>query len=277
MSVKDHDLEDLLSEPFDENLPHRLRVLLGIAGMQQLALSARQVLHGNVSAARVYVTQYRELTQRLLEVAARARPELLSVNDKTVVVRDPSGGTGGFLKAALDETAAEAPFSRWAALRGLEEGIALHALASLRLFLPDTQPLDPPVVGGIVPISEPDTRRFLAAVRRSLSAQQPPLERIRDVFDLNYTELGNLFGVSRQGAKDWLERGVPTDRQNKVATVAAIVDLLERKLKADRIPGIARRAADAYDGHTMFELIAQDRHEELLNITRQSFDWATPS
>ena len=73
-----------------------------------------------------------------------------------------------------------------------------------------------------------------------------------------------MFGVSRQGAKDWLERGVPADRQNKVATVAAITDLLERKLKADRIPGIARRAADAYDGYTILELIALDRHGELL-------------
>lgn len=277
MSVKDYDLEDLLSEPFDEKLRLRLGVLVGLAGMRELARSADQALQGNVSAAHVYVTRYRELTQRLLEAAALARPELVRINDKTVVVLDPSGGTGGFLRAALDETAAEAPFSRWAALRGLEEGVALHALASLRSLLPDTQPLDPPVVGGVMTVSELNTRRFLGAVRRSLNAEQPPLERIRDALDLNYTELGNLFGVSRQGAKDWLQRGVPTDRQNKVATVAAVVDLLERKLKADRIPGIARRPAGAYDGHTMLELIAQDRHEDLLNITRQSFDWATAS
>lgn len=275
MPVKDREVEDLLSEPFDDALRHRLDGLVGAAEMRELARSVSQALDGNASAARLYVTQYRELTQQLLEVAARARPELLSIKDKSVVVLDPSGGTAGFLKAALDETAADAPFSRWAALRGLEEGVVLHALASLRSLLPDTPPLDPPVVGGVMPISELDTRQFLAAVRRSLNAQQPPLERIRDVFDLNYTELGSLFGVSRQGAKDWLERGVPTDRQDKVAAVAATVDLLERKLKADRIPGIARRPADAYDGQTMLELIAQDRHQELLNIIRRSFDWAT--
>ena len=136
MSVKDHDLEDLLSQPFDEKLRQRLVLLVGVAGMRELAHSAGQALHGNASAARVYVTQYRKLTQLLLEVAARIRPEFVSVNDKTVVLLDPAAGSGGFLKAALDATAAEAPFSRWAALRGLEEGVALHALASLRSFLP---------------------------------------------------------------------------------------------------------------------------------------------
>jgi hypothetical protein len=273
VTVKDKDFAALLSGPFDEKLP---RLLGELAGLDELASSAEGALNGDVRAARIYVGHYRELTRFLLEAAARTRPELINIDqDGRVEVRDSSGAGGGFIAAVLDETAAEAPFSRWTVTCGLRLGVALHALSSLRLMLPDTCPLDPPSAAQVPRISELNTRRFLFAVRRSLNAQEPPLERIQQVFDLNNTELGRMFRVSRQGAKDWLERGVPTDRHDKVATVAAIADVLERKLKADRIPGLARRPAEAYDGHTMLELIAADRHQELLDITRRSFDWST--
>jgi len=271
--VKDKDFDALLFGPFDKKLP---KVLGGVAGLDELASSAEGALHGDFHAARLYVGRYRELTRWLLESAARSRPELVSINeDGEVEVRDSSGASGGFIAAALDETAAGAPFSRWTATCGLRLGVPLHALSSLRLMLPDTYPLDPPSAAQVTRISELDARRFLSAVRRSLNVEEPPLEGVQQVFDLNYTELGRLFGISRQGAKDWLKRGVPTDRQDKVAAVSAIADLLERKLKPDRIPGIVRRAANAYDGHTMLELIAADRHQELLDITRRSFDWTT--
>ena len=51
--------------------------------------------------------------------------------------------SGGFIVAALDESAADAPFSRWAAALGFGEGVAMHALASLRGLLPDDRSADP--------------------------------------------------------------------------------------------------------------------------------------
>lgn len=103
---------------------------------------------------------------------------------------------------------------------------------------------------------------------RLLSTIQEPLE-------LSKTELGRLFGVSRQAIDGWHEHGVPPARQAKAATVAAVVDLLTHRLKPERLPGAARRAARAYGGLTMLEMIERDRHEELLAITRRSFDWAS--
>src|SRR5207247_3787078 len=92
--------------------------------------------------------------------------------------------------------------------------------------------------------------------------------------DLNLTELGELFGVSRQAVAQWLEQGVPSDRQAKVATVAAVSDLLGRKLKPGRLPGVARRRAPAYGDRTMLQVIADDKHEWLLESVRESFDWS---
>ncbi len=100
------------------------------------------------------------------------------------------------------------------------------------------------------------------------------LDEIQDAFELSNVELGRLFGVSRQAIGEWRQRGVPGSRQDKAATVAAIADLLSHRLKPERIPGIGRRPATAYGGQSMLEMIEGDRHRELLELVRASFDWA---
>jgi hypothetical protein len=57
--------------------------------------------------------------------------------------------------------------------------------------------------------------------------------------------------------------------------VAAICDLLRHQLKPERIPGIARRPADAYGGLSMLEMMERGREDELLTLIRRSFDWAS--
>jgi len=101
------------------------------------------------------------------------------------------------------------------------------------------------------------------------------LDPIAETFELNETELGRLFGVSRQAVGQWRERGVPSGRKAKVATVAAIGDLLHHQLKPARIPGIARRPADAYGGRSMLQMIERDRQDELQAEIRRSFDWGS--
>src|SRR3954471_24363527 len=101
------------------------------------------------------------------------------------------------------------------------------------------------------------------------------LDPVAERFELLEPELGRLFGVSRQAVGQWRERGVPSNRMAKVATVAAIGELLGHQLKAERIPGVARRPADAYCGLSMLDLIERDRQDELLTLIRRSFDWAS--
>jgi hypothetical protein len=100
------------------------------------------------------------------------------------------------------------------------------------------------------------------------------LVRISDVFGLSHTELGRLFGVSRQAASQWIEEEIPTARLPKVLAVAQVADLLALNVIADRIPAAARTGAEAYGGRTMLEMIAQNRHVELLDSVRRSFDWS---
>jgi hypothetical protein len=101
------------------------------------------------------------------------------------------------------------------------------------------------------------------------------LDEVQSTFGLSKTELGRLFRVSRQAVDQWRARGVPGDRQEKAATITAIADLLSHQLKAERLPGIARRPARAYGGLTMLQMIERDRHRELLERVRATFDWAS--
>src|SRR4029077_21265420 len=97
------------------------------------------------------------------------------------------------------------------------------------------------------------------------------LDPIAQTFELTETELGHLFGVSRQAVGQWRERGVPSNRMAKVTTVAAVGDLLGHQLKPERIPGVARRPAGAYGGLSMIQMVERDREDELLMLIRRSF------
>jgi len=103
------------------------------------------------------------------------------------------------------------------------------------------------------------------------------LDPIAETLGLTETELGGLFGVSRQAIGQWRDRGLPSARQDKAARIAAICDLLSHQLKPERIPGIARRPAKAYGGLTMLETIERDRQDELHGLIVRSFDWSTPA
>jgi hypothetical protein len=208
------------------------------------------------------VHEYRQLTERLLAAAQAA--------DGALDTRSARA-----LADVVDHTAASAPFTPWVARYELGDGVALVALNALRELL-GLRSLQPPPVAAVAEDGAA-VARFMRRVRHFLNHPEDrhPLERLMEAFDLNKSELGRLFGVSRQAIDGWLDKGVPGDRQEKLATLLAVTDLLERKLKPGRLPGVARRAAEAYGGKTMLELVAADRHTELLAKVRESFDWAT--
>ena len=101
------------------------------------------------------------------------------------------------------------------------------------------------------------------------------LGRIGEVFGLSQVELAALFGVRRQAVDQWTVRGVPAARQEKLATVGAIADLLEATLKVDRIPGVVRREATAYSGRSALGAIGDDDQDLVLAELRDAFDWGT--
>jgi DNA-binding XRE family transcriptional regulator len=271
-----------LRKLFTAEEPDRVRTALHEWDHSRLlhstATSLELALEGSDEAAQEYVRGYRKLAGCLLADAHLLEPDLVAMDDDgRVLLIDVNGNGARAPIGALETASAEAPFSAWVTHYDLADAIGLDLTSRVRVML-GRQALIVPATGGHeLPAFDDETaQQFLQRVRHYLNRPDAlsPLRRVREAFGLSKTELGRLFGVKRQAIDHWIEKGVPAERQEKLATLEALVDLLERKLKPDRLPGIARRPADAYGGETMFDLIAADRHRELLDLTRASFDWA---
>ena len=242
----------------------------------RLGSAAGSALRGRPAGARRYVAAYRELIAALLASIHEARPGLVLRDDAGEYCVAHGDGCSRAPVELLRSFAADAPFSAWVRDRGLGAGVALDLVARMRALLPGAEPLPLPK-GAALPAYGEDPEallRFTRLVAEAQLAERSDLERVRAVFGLSVTELGGLFGVTRQAAGLWLGGGVPAGRRAKAATVAAVADVLAHRLKPARVPGVVRRPAEAYGGRTMLELIALDEHEWLLESVRRSFDFA---
>ena len=191
--------------------------------------------------------------------------------------------------------AVAAPVSVWTERAGLRAGLGLALVAMLRETLPGARPLEVPSAGKPAWSSDAARRQAMAlildTIRRDVGGDVPAahehrsayaaptdiagLRRVAEVFQLDHQALAEVFGVRRQAVDQWFQRGVPSERQAKLATMLSVAELLSRKLKPGAVPGVARTAAKAYGGRTMLRMLADDEHDALLADVRASFDWAS--
>jgi hypothetical protein len=122
-------------------------------------------------------------------------------------------------------------------------------------------------------VARHDDREWLDAFTEALDRRRAgqDLMRILRVWGLSRTAAGQLFGVTRQAVTKWLDAGVPTDRVEQVADVAAATDLLVRHLKRERIPAVVRRRAPGLGDRSLLELWAAGDTKRVLVLTREMF------
>lgn len=202
-----------------------------------------KALRGEAAAARRYARAWRGLVRSLLashEAAAAAAD-------------------------VLDHVALTAPFHPDGPIQAL-----LSAAAGIIRGMRSS-----PVTSAPAPIPAPlHYERFTLTVLDELAGHGSDLAFLMAGWQLSISDLARLFGVTRQAVQQWLEDGVPAARQPKLLQVLRIADLLQRNLQHPRIPAVVRSDAGAYGGRSMLELIADDRHDELLESVERSFDWA---
>jgi transcriptional regulator with XRE-family HTH domain len=242
-----------------------------VAGaVEQIAEGALGEIEGSLPGAlagdrrqvHLYVNAYRRLADRVLDAAGGAHLEQV--------------GTPWF-RAALEQSAMSAPFSEWVGRLGVGRGTAVAFVASMREGLPGVEPLRssarrrPPDWDLVAA----DVLRFYRAVVEELELAEMPLERVQAALGLSRTEFAAMFGVRRQALDHWEASGVPAERQEKVATIEEIADLLTAKLKRERIPAVVRRPSPAYGERSALEAIAEGDQELVLAELRDAFDWAT--
>ncbi len=276
--------EKILSERTPERVADAAEVIAG-AAIKTIESSMPEALQGERTQVRVYVNAYLLLESRVLDAVGKARPDWIIYDEahNTVALfeakHDQASGkqqSVRWLKAALEQEAMSAPFSEWVGELGGGRGTAVAFVAQLRSMLRDAKSLasprehQPPMWA----LSDQQVVTFYRAVGDELARIETPLERIASVFGVSRTELARLFGVRRQAIEQWEARSVPADRQEKLATLDAIVDLLTAKLKPNRIPGVLRRPAAAYGDRSILEAIVADDQTLVLDELRNAFDWA---
>ncbi len=202
-------------------------------------------LAGNEGAARRYTRAWRELVGTIVAEHPEAPPSTADV---------------------LEHLALTAPFDPGGPLRELVSVAASIIPKMEGATIPRTPRPSHPSATGL--------RGFTRAVLVELARPGASLERVIRGWDLTITDVARLFGVRRQAVQQWLDDGVPSARQTKLLALSEIVDLLERNLLPERIPGVVRTSSETYGGVSMLEMIAADRHGELLQSVRRSFDWA---
>lgn len=261
------------------------RAAVWVAGgtVERIEATLPLALAGDRQQVRAYVYAYRELTDRLLSTVGEARPDLVLVDSQHRVlvaveakVRGRQPATVPWVKAALEQQAMSVPFSDWVGTLGAGRGTAVAVVALLRTTLPGMEPLARPRKRRLPEwqLDERGVVRFYRAVVDELSRVETPLDYVGSVLGLTQTELAALFGVRRQAIDQWQARGVPAERQEKLATLGEISDLLAARLKRDRIPGVVRRSAPAYGGRSILDAIAAGDEEYVLSELRDAFDWA---
>ena len=225
-----------------------------------------------------YVSAYHSLLHEMLRLIHEADPNLVVLDADLPVLVDAGGEPSAVSLEVLEQGALQAPFSPWVEKFGPGPGVALYLASEIRKFLPGHQPLHLPREWAVFPHAGVSQHQFIRFARKVWSQleerRQPQLETIMDSFAVSKTELARLFGVRRQAVDQWLEGGIPVGRQEKVASVLAISDLLTTKLKPGRVPGAVRRPSGAFGGRSILDYISSDRHLDVLDSLRKTFDWA---
>ncbi|HEU4371600.1 MAG TPA: hypothetical protein VFV05_25535 [Methylomirabilota bacterium] len=225
-----------------------------------------------------------DLTEIILRLVQSARPDVVfRAADGAIILVQAKRKPVTVPVEQLLWSAPTAPVSAWVGAEGLERGLGLSLLASIRALIPGAAPLTPKP--GHCPDWASSARMTTAlalighAVVTQASGTRGPagvdaLARVMHIFGLDQTETARLFGVARQALDHWRRHGVPAERQAKLTTMLAIGELLQRNLRPGVVPGVARTPAVAYGGRPMLERIAANEHDSLLDDVRTSFDWA---
>lgn len=99
-----------------------------------------------------------------------------------------------------------------------------------------------------------------------------PLERLLRLWGLSASEAARAFGVTRQALSKWRRSGVPANRTPGLTDLAAATDILDRKVKRERIPAVVRRPAEMLGGRSLLDLALEGRHADVRDAAVAMFD-----
>lgn len=123
-------------------------------------------------------------------------------------------------------------------------------------------------------IAQAPDRAWLRALTDDLDREirKEPLERLLALWGLSATEAARAFSVSRQALSKWRRSGIPPDRVPALTDLAEATDLLDRRVKRERIPAVVRRPAETLGGRSLLDLAFEGKHAEVRDAVAAMFD-----
>ncbi len=98
------------------------------------------------------------------------------------------------------------------------------------------------------------------------------LRTIMAVWELTADDAASAFGVSGRQVEDWAKHGVPSDHVEALAVLATATEVLQARVKAERISEVVRRSAPQLGGRSLLDWVRQGRHGDVLDAVKRMFD-----
>ncbi len=123
-------------------------------------------------------------------------------------------------------------------------------------------------------IADAPDRSWLRALTDDLDRElrTDPLERFLALWGLSGADAGRALGVTRQAVAKWRRSGIPPDRIPALMDLATATDLLDHRVKRERIPAVVRRPAKNLGGRSLLDLAFEGRHVEVREAVAAMFD-----
>jgi hypothetical protein len=275
--------DQILTERAPTKVAEAVERIVGSA-LQEIDLSLPSALAGELEQVRAYVSAFQAAVTRILDAVSTARPDLIFFDEahRVVGVADikkagsEAGLTAPWFQAVLEQQSMSSPFSEWVALFGAGRGTGVAIVEHLRSTLDLAEYIEHPRNRALPlwQLTNADVVRFSRSVVDELARTDTPLDRVASVFGVTVTDLATVFGVSRQALEQWRRRGAPGDRQEKLAALGEVADLLSTRVKPDRIPAVVRRQVPAYGGRSILQALAAGDEQLVLDELRTAFDWS---
>jgi hypothetical protein len=269
------DLDELLHSTDLTHISH-CSVAVSPHSVHEIDEALPQAMAGGRRETLRYLRAWHELAGGLVNWVRDQRPDLAIEDDVAV---DEAGRPSTAAAQRLWLAALDAPFSGAVQRFGPGPGSATYLMLLLtREVLAHADGAAVLASGSATwpDVDEADRTRFLRGAFEPLLeiiGSSDPVTRLQAIYQLSDPELARLFNVSRQAVAAWKSAGVPAERQEKLSSMLATGELLERRLRVGRVPGVARRSAEAFGGQTLLEMFAADRHNEARRLLEASLDF----
>jgi hypothetical protein len=143
----------------------------------------------------------------------------------------------------------------------------------IRLHYPERMSLVDDVTAEVIERSNGDRVALRQIVDRlDIELAASPLQRCARLWDVSATQIGEMFGVSRQAAAKWMSDGPPAARSDQIALLDQATDILDRWIKRERVPAVVRRPVESLAGRSRLDVALAGAFEVLRDELADTFD-----